>query len=245
VLGWLHTYFLMIKWHALSYRSLLPIYMSVNIMMTLGIVIGITLFMPPMYTDFVKYLITGSPTVVIMTTGLVMVPQMVAAARLEQTFDYMWSLPVPRIVYVAADNSVWFLIALPGVILSLVIGPLYHDFTLEVSPLVVPAFLLMSVAASFGGYAFALAVPSPRIAQVISQVIIFIFVFFSPVIYPPERLPEWMAAIHKVLPFQYMADLSRGTLTDLDINLGLVFAVTGAWCAAAFIVSFIIIMRRH
>jgi len=245
MVGWLRSYLLMVKWHALSYQSLLPLFMVIHIMMTLGIVIGISLFMPPQFSDFAKYLITGTPTLILLTTGLVTVPQIVAAARLEQTFDYMWSLPIPRIIYVAADASVWFLVALPGIIISLVIGAIYHDFTLQVSPLIVPAFLLMSIAASFVGYAFALAVPSPRIAQVGSQVLIFIIMFFSPIMYPVERLPGWMAAIHKVLPMQYMADLSRGTLTDIDVNLGLAFAVTGAWCVVAVIISWIIIMRRH
>ena len=68
---------------------------------------------------------------------------------------------------------------------------------------------------------------------------------FSPVMYPVEQLPGWMAAIHKVLPVQYMADLSRGTLTDLNVNLGLAFAVTGAWCLVGFFVSYIMIRRRH
>ena len=50
---------------------------------------------------------------------------------------------------------------------------------------------------------------------------------FSPVLYPPEQLPGWLAMLHRGLPLQYTADLSRGTLTDLDVDLGLSFAVVG------------------
>jgi ABC-2 type transport system permease protein len=69
--------------------------------------------------------------------------------------------------------------------------------------------------------------------------------FFSPVIYPADQLPDWMAAIHKVLPIEYMADLSRGTLSDVPVNLGLAFAVTGAWCVAGFVFCYIVMKRRR
>jgi len=82
-------------------------------------------------------------------------------------------------------------------------------------------------------------------ANVATQILIFVFMFFSPVVYPVEQLPDWLAAIHKVLPIKYMADLSRGTLTDFDVNLGLAFAITGAWCIASFVFSYVVIKRRN
>jgi len=75
-------------------------------------------------------------------------------------------------------------------------------------------------------------------------VIVFAIMIFSPVMYPSEQLPSWLAAVHKVLPVKYMADLSRGTLTDLDVNLGLAFAVVGAWCLLGFVSTLILVSRR-
>jgi ABC-2 type transport system permease protein len=137
------------------------------------------------------------------------------------------------------------MMTLPGVILSLVIGSVYHDFTLQVSPLVIPAFLLISMTATFVGYAIALGVPRPQMAMVASQVIVFAIMFFSPVVYPVEQLPGWLKLIHQVLPVRYMADLSRGTLTDLDINLGLAFGITCAWCLVCFAFCYIVMKRRR
>ena len=174
-----------------------------------------------------------------------MAPQIVVMARVEGTFDYIWSLPIPRMVYLAADATIWVLVTLPGVLLALVIGAFYHNFTLEVSPLVVPALLLIAMTGIFVGYAFAHGAPKPQMAHVATQIIVFAMVFFSPVMYPVEQLPGWLAMIHKVLPIQYMADLSRGTLTDLDVNLGLAFGITSAWCIAGLVVSYFVIRRRH
>jgi hypothetical protein len=42
-----------------------------------------------------------------------------------------------------------------------------------------------------------------------------------------------------------MADLARGTLTDLDVNLGLAFAVVGAWLVAGFVATNLLVRRRN
>ena len=68
---------------------------------------------------------------------------------------------------------------------------------------------------------------------------------FSPVYYPVEQLPEWLATLHKGLPVKYVADLFRGTLTDLNVDLGLAFAVVGGWCLAASTVTYAIVRRRR
>jgi hypothetical protein len=35
---------------------------------------------------------------------------------------------------------------------------------------------------------------------------------FSPLNFPADRLPDWLAAVHRVLPFQAMGEVVRGTL---------------------------------
>ena len=243
--GWLRSYVLMLKWQALSNKPMIPLYVAVEIMIAVGFVIGIGFFYPQINPTIAKFFTTGAPTLILLMVGLVIAPQAVAMARVEGTFDYMWSLPVPRMVYLAADATIWVLITLPGVLLALIIGALYHDFTLEVSPLVIPAMLLIAMTGIFVGYAFAHGAPKPQMAQVATQIIVFAIMIFSPVMYPVEQLPNWLEAVHKVLPIQYMAELSRGTLTDLDVNLGLAFSITSAWCIAGFVVTYFVIKRRH
>jgi ABC-2 type transport system permease protein len=239
------NYLLMLKWNMLSSKPWLAMLFAVQLMMTVGFVIGVGYFFPQMDPNIARYLITGTPTLNLMMMGLVIVPQMIASSRLEGSYDFLLSFPVPRMVFLAADASLYLMMTLPGVILSLVIGSVYHDFTLQVSPLVIPAFLLISMTATFVGYAIALGVPRPQMAMVASQVIVFAIMFFSPVVYPVEQLPGWLKLIHQVLPVRYMADLSRGTLTDLDINLGLAFGITCAWCLVCFAFCYIVMKRRR
>ncbi|MFC2026890.1 ABC transporter permease [Chloroflexota bacterium] len=241
----LRSYVLLLKWQALSQKPLLPLNMAVQIMIAIGFVIGFSFFYPEISENTAKYLITGAPTIIILMIGLVLLPQIVGMARKEGTFDYMWSLPIPRMVYIAADATIWVLVALPGVVIALVMGAAYYGFGLYISPLVVPALLLVAISGILLGYTIAHGVPKPEIAHVITQVLVFVIMIFSPVMYPVEQLPNWLVNIHNVLPIKYMAELSRGTLTDLDVNLGLAFMVVGAWCIVGFVATYYFIKRRR
>jgi len=241
----LRSYGLMLKWQALSNRATLPLNLVVQLMIAIGFIIGIGFFYPQMDPNIAKYLTTGAPTISLLMVGLVMVPQIVALGRTQGTFDYMWSLPVPRLVFVAADATVWILVSLPGVILSLVLGSVYYDFGLRISPLVVPAIALIAMTGVFVGYSIAHGAPKPEMAQLATQIIVFAIMIFSPIMYPVEQLPEWLANVHRVLPVKYMADLSRGTLTDLPVNLGLAFAVVGGWCLFGLAATYLLVRRRR
>lgn len=240
----IRQYGLMLKWQALSQKPLLPLNMAVQIMIAIGFVIGLSFFYPQIDPNTAKYLTTGAPTIILLMIGLVLLPQIVGMARTEGTFDYIWSLPVPRMVYIAADATIWVAVALPGVIVALVMGALYFDFSLSVSPLVVPALLLISISGVSLGYTLAHGAPRPEMAHVATQILVFAIMIFSPVLYPVEQLPDWLAKVHSVLPIQYMANLSRGTLTDLEVDLGLAFIVVGAWCAVGLVATNYFIKRR-
>ncbi len=240
----IRQYGLLLKWQALSQKPILALNMAVQIMIAVGFVIGLSFFYPDITPVTAKYLTTGAPTIILLMIGLVLLPQIVGMARKEGTFDYVWSLPIPRMVYIAADATIWVAVAIPGVIVALVMGAVYFDFNLAISPLVLPALLLVAISGVLLGYTLAHGAPKPEMSHVVTQVLVFVIMIFSPVLYPVEQLPAWLAKVHSVLPIQYMADLSRGTLTDLDINIGRSFAIVGAWCAVGLVATNYFIRRR-
>jgi ABC-2 type transport system permease protein len=241
---YMRSYFLMLKWQALSQKPILPINAVVQIMVAVGFIIGLSYFYPNLDASTARYLTTGAPTIILLMVGLVLLPQIVGNSRKEGTFDYIWSLPIPRMIYIAADATIWVAVTLPGVIVALAMGSAYHHFGLNISPLVVPAILLVAASGVFLGYIIALAPPKPEIGALITQILVFVIMLFSPILYPASQLPGWLETVHKFLPFQYMADLARGTLTNLDVNLGLAFIVVGAWCLAGFIATLFLVRRR-
>ena len=243
--GLLRKYGLMLKWQALSSKTILPIGLVVELMVAVGFVIGLGFLYPSISPDVAKFLTTGAPTISLLMVGLVLVPQMVAISKTEGTFDYIWSLPVPRMVYVAADATIYILLSIPGVMLSLLLGSAYYHFGLHISPLVVPAMLLIAVSGIFLGYSIAHSIAKAQITQLITQILVFFIMIFSPIMFPAAQLPHWLATVHRYLPIQYMADLSRGTLTDLHVDLGLAFAVVGGWCLLGLVVTSILVRRRR
>ena len=44
---------------------------------------------------------------------------------------------------------------------------------------------------------------------------------------------------------KYMADMTRGTLMDIDVNLGLTFGVVAAWAVVGFVVTTLAVRRRR
>lgn len=245
-LRWLHSYRLLLHWQALRMKPILPLILVIQPLIGVGTVIGLGYMMPEIDTNSAIFLSTGAPTLALIALGLVLVPQVVVEAKTQGTFDYMWSLPVPRMAFMAADMTLWMLITLPGVVLALLVGAQRYEFTLQVTPLVVPAVLLVSLTATSIGYAIAHLSPKPELVAVFTQFIIFSLFLFSPINFPAERLPEWLADLHQFLPVKHAADAIRGSLTQIySADLGRALLILSVWCVAALAATYTVVSRRR
>jgi len=240
------SYLLMIRWQLISMKAILPFVLVIQTIIAVGVVFGLGFLYPSIDPLSAKYIVTGATTMTLITLGLVLVPQMVAQMKERKTFDYMWSLPVPRLVFLLADFTVWTGVVLPGVVLALTFGSLRYGFLLVLSPLLVPAFLLVALTSVAVGMSIAHLSSSAMLTAVITNVIIFSLFLFSPVNFPIDRLPVGLRQLQLGLPIKYMADLVRGTVTDgLVDNLGVPFAIVGAWCVFSLIALYRVFTRRR
>ena len=153
--------------------------------------VGYPLLFPEMDQTTMLFLATGAPAITLITMGLVALPQVVSQARLEGSLEYMRSLPVPRLAYLAADLTVWMVIVLPGVVFAVLVGVWALGLDLDVSWLIIPAALLVAVTSAAVGYAMASLLP-PMIAMLVTQVLVFAVLIFSPINFPASRLPDWL-----------------------------------------------------
>jgi ABC-2 type transport system permease protein len=241
----LRSYGLLVAWQALRLKSFLPLAIIVQALFAFGIVVGYPLLFPSIDENTILYLATGAPAISLITMGLVAVPQVVAQAKTEGSLDYMRTLPIPRLVYLLADMTVWLVIVLPGVVFAIGVAALRFGLDLQVSPLVVPAMLLVIVTTTSIGYAIASLLPQ-MIANLITQVLVVFVLMFSPLNFPPERLPDWLAAIHSVLPIQAMGEVIRGTVAGNSFPMAVgPFLLLGTWCAVAFGLTGLVLTRRR
>ena len=243
--NWIQCYTLLLRWQGLKFKTILPFVIVAQFFTGIGTIIGLGYLMPGIDSQTALFLLTGVPTLSLITLGLVLVPQMVAQAKSGGMLDYMRSFPVPRMAYLAADLTIWLLATLPGVILALVVGSLRYDFELHFTPLIVPAFTLVVLMATSVGYAIALLLPKAELVSVLTNLIIFSLFLFSPINFPIERLPNWLATIHRFLPVKYAADVVRGALVPgYSDELGLALVVLSVWCLLGLGINYLVSTRR-
>jgi ABC-2 type transport system permease protein len=176
---------------------------------------------------------------------MIMGPQLIAQQRFDQTYDFMWSLPIPRTTAALAWVTTNMIIALPGMAVALAVAVIRYDLPIDISPSLVPAVLLVLVSGTMVGYAMAHTIANPLIMQLITQVTIFVILGFSPINFPIEQLPGWLAAVNEWLPFHAMAVVVRAGLTvGIVDDVPQAYAVLGAWTVAAIGVTGWVLSRR-
>ncbi|WP_229073385.1 ABC transporter permease [Actinoplanes sp. DH11] len=235
----------LLRWTMAQTGALLPLFLVVQALIAAALILGFGFLIPDIDTRTAQFLSTGAPTVLLMVIGLVICPQGVAQARTSGTFTYQRALPVPRVLLLVSDLIVWLVIALPGIPVTILIAQLRYGFSYSIDwPLLLGAAILSAIMATSVGYAIAVLLP-PMLAQLISQVLVFFVMLFSPITFPESHLPGWFQAVHDVLPFRPAADLLRAGLLSDDFSAsGRDLVVLFAWCALGLAISIRALVRR-
>jgi ABC-2 type transport system permease protein len=233
------------RWQYLRSRPFLPMLLTIQVAIGLGIVYGFALLVPNIDHQTALYFTTGAPTIGLMILGLSVVPQEVSQAKISGRHDYIATLPVPRLGALAAEVTWWLLVQLPGSVLTLFLATLKFHIHLNFGWTVVPAIILVALTGASVGYALA-ALLRPEVASQLGSFLSIGVLLFSPINFPADRLPPVLRAIHRVLPIQYMADVMRGSLTGrYATSVTTAFAIVAAWCAAGLLLSYRVAIRRR
>lgn len=243
--GWLKSFGLMLLWEGLSMRLVLPLAMIVQVFIGAGMAVGIGFFIGDVPEQMALYLASGVAVVTMITLGLVLAPQLIAQQKATGIYDFMFSLPVPRTASIAAGIVINGLIATPGVALALLVAVWRYDLDLVVRPLFLPAALLTVITAAAIGHAMAHAISNVMVINLLTQILVFVILLFSPIQYPADRLPAWLATLHQGLPFVHAANVVRAGLTTLPAeHLGRSFLVLGLWAVVSWAVTLWVVGRR-
>lgn len=242
---WFRGFAVMLRWQVIDMRLLLPLTVMVQALAGVGLVLGFGLLIPDLSDEQAVFLSTGAVVVTLVIVGVIMGPQLIAQQKSAGSYDFMWSLPVPR----SSTSMAWIalntLIALPGMLAALLAAVWRYSISFEVSPWVIPAVGLTLITGSLLGYALAHAIPNPEITQLLSGLLIFVIFGFAPISYPIENLPDWLATLNQYLPFYPMAVVVRDGLTEgIATEVGRAYAVLGAWAMASAVISGSVLRRR-
>jgi len=243
--NWLHAYRAMVAWEILGSRLLFVLVVIVQILTGAGFVIGFGLLIPDVTPEMALYLSTGGIVMSLTTMGLIVAPQIIAQRKMEGSYDFVWSLPVPRSAATMASVTLSSLVALPGIVAAILVAMWRYDVSFAIHPIVIPAVALTLAAGVLIGSTFAHGLGNAQVTMMITQLLIFGLIGFSPVSFPIDRLPGWLAAAHRWLPIHHMAVTIRASLTNgLAAATLRDWVVLGAWTAIAALVTGLILTRR-
>lgn len=189
--------------------------MIIQASFALGLVLGIGYLIPGITKETATYLTIGAATQMFVTVGLVMLPNFIAEAKQVGRLEYFLTLPIGREAYVFSMLTVVAAMALPGVVLTLVLGWARYGIGYAVDPTVVVVGLLATLSLAGVGVALAMLAPNQPVTNSFTNLIIFYVLFFAPVLVPSSQLPWVLQKTALVMPPTYAADAMRATLTDL------------------------------
>jgi ABC-2 type transport system permease protein len=242
---WIRSYTLALRFDFANQRAWLPITIVLQVLLGAGMAMIYGFYVPHLPKVALLYLVTGAPTLSLIPAGLVLLPALIGMQKTAGTFDFLWSLPIPRPVGIASTLTITSLIAIPGIITTLLLAAWRYDVQLAISWTVLPAFLLSSLMCASVGLGMAHAIKNPVVTNLITNVLVFVVLLFSPISFPKSQFPMWLADVHEVLPLYHMGVVIRASLTTgLVSEVWVSYAVLGAWTVAGWAVTAWVVGRR-
>jgi ABC-2 type transport system permease protein len=243
---WGRSFLLMARYEVLGLRLEWSLILVVQLLMGAGMVIMYGFFFEELAPSQVAYLVSGAPALALIPVGFVILPAAIADQRSYGTYDFTWSLPVPRSAAALSTITVATAAALPAVAATVLVAIWHYDVVLRPTWGFVAAVALTALMTSSVGYGIGHAIKNPLLTNLLGNLTIFFVLLFSPIVFPPAQLPGWLQAVHSVLPFQHMAATLRAGLTDgLVSDVAHSYAVVVVWTLGAWIVAATVVGRRR
>ncbi|QVK17511.1 ABC transporter permease [Mycoplasmatota bacterium] len=233
------------KMQFLRRSGMLTTFSLLFIFMSLGIITGFNFLIGDATPEAILYLSTGAPAYILIVCGLVMLPQQVAISKGDGYIDYQRTWSVRRPVILIADTIIWLLITIPGIILSILFAHFMYDPGFNFSLTVVPGVLFTALTCIGIGYGIAFFCRE-EITMIITQIIVFGALMFSPINFPIQNLPEWLQSVHRVLPIYSMGETMRASLAQTIFTASIGHYINLAiWCVIGFGGSMLVLSKKN
>ncbi|MGA7227112.1 MAG: ABC transporter permease [Acidimicrobiia bacterium] len=244
---WLSGYVSMMRFDLKNLRSYVTIGLVIQVLMGAGMSLMYGYYFGDLSPAQQTFLATGIPALALVPIGFVMVPSAISEHKLRDTYDYVWSMPVPRLSSALSFFTIFTVLAIPGTVLALFIATIVYDVDLSVSLAIVPAILLTSAVATSVGYAMGHGIPEPRVTNLFTNLVIFLALLFSPIVVAIDQFPSWWAAVQRVLPFWHMSVVIRAGLTEgmVTTSVTVSYLVLLAWALVCSAIAGWVVGRRR
>lgn len=204
-------------------------------------ILGLGLFARDSGPEALAYVLTGNLVISLMLGNMGSVESHFSFMRFRGTLDYFATLPIHRFVLIVAVLIAFFLIHLPAMLSTLLLGVLVLRVPLHFHPLLLLVVPLCALPLSGIGALIGTRVRNPQDGGSICLLITMIMSGLGPVVAPSERFPALLVALGHLNPAVYAASALRQTLLgpvtgriwlDLAVLIGasaLVLWLVGHW----------------
>lgn len=185
------------------------------------------------------YIITGSLTQTLTTSGMLSLGQEIGGMKNSAIFDHYAALPISKVSFIAAMVSKSMLFSLPSLAFSLLFAALVLRITVDLNLNVLLAVLLggyslVGIGAIVGFYS-----RTGRVAGLATQYLSPIITYLAPVFMPKEALPGFLQVTSAILPTTYVASAFRGAISGQPFSaLSRDFAILVLWIVGSLALVF-------
>jgi ABC-2 type transport system permease protein len=148
--------------------------------------------------------VAGSTVLVVGFVALNLLAQRFGTMRASGSLDYYGALPVPPAAVVLGTAASYATMAVPGTVVTAVVGALLYQLPLGGLWLLLPVVPLAGASLAGIGALLGLLAPRPELATVAGQLGMSAVLFLS--IIPGSKLPLLLRPVRAVVPSTYAAD---------------------------------------
>lgn len=191
-------------------------------------------------SDTLGYILTGNMVMSLLFGTFDKVAGHFAYMRLVGRLTFFATLPIYRTTLVLATVCAFLMLALPTALVTLLAGSLILDMQLDISPWLIVVLPLIGMPMCGLGALIGIVVNPPEQAGSFSTLITFLLVGSGPVVFPRERLPEFVQTLSFLSPATYAASALRQTVLNMPDQIPLaadLAALAGFLLASLWIVS--------
>ncbi|WP_322752312.1 ABC transporter permease [Frankia sp. Cas3] len=152
-----------------------------------------------------EQVVAGSTVLVVAFIALNLLAQRFGALRAAGALDYYLTLPIPGSAVVLGTAASYASFAVPGTVITAVVGALLYGLPLSGLWLLLPVVALAGASLAGIGAAIGLLAPRQELATVVGQVGMSVVLFVG--IIPADRLPAGVKLLRDLVPSTYAVDV--------------------------------------
>src|SRR5688572_2487062 len=221
----------------LEFRQWLALLLTLTVFLNLGMIFAFSFISGSRDPALGQYIVPGSAIMALVTIGVSMVANDLAQQRRTGSILYYASLPISKMAYVLAMVTGNGFAALPGVLVTVLVGSWLYQLPLAFNPMVLLVLPLSAISLAGFGAAIGLGIKNWRVVGMVAPVPMFFIMFCAPVMIASSRLPGFWQEPGYLLPPRYAARAFRAALQpEITGELLTDVAILAAWAIGSLVI---------